>query len=94
MDIGADILTPGHDHAGTILPTTGSLREDRSEIGLVPAAARDVWANQAKRKRCYHEDGRGRCRSFDTRAIRVEGSKMGVEWYCQPHAPSEASDGR
>jgi hypothetical protein len=56
-------------------------------IRIVPAAQRDVWVSKPEH-RCYWEDGRGRCRRYDTTPHRVEGTPLGIEWYCPLHPTS------
>jgi len=66
------------------------LKINPDPIKVVPAAVRDVW-EPTPEHRCYHEDGRGRCRRYDTKPIKVEvtreghSSMVGVEWYCPNH---------
>ena len=65
-----------------------NLRQNTQPIKAVPAAVRDVWASRPEH-RCYHEDGRGRCRSYATHAHRFP--VLGVEWYCRSHTPNGAT---
>lgn len=66
-----------------------------------PARPGETWKDYTKRmidfyepyflrvpepERCHYEDGRGRCRSGDTRRF-YHGH--GPEWYCDKHWPRE-----
>lgn len=63
-----------------------SLRQDHSEIKLVPASRREMWERRAKEgTRCGYEDGRGRCTSLVTVA-RWNPTTREVDHYCETHA--------
>ncbi len=48
-------------------------------LKLVPAAVRDVWKPKPHRWRCDYTDGRGRCRSRETKG------KWNAELHCAEH---------
>jgi hypothetical protein len=55
-------------------------------IKLVPQEQRDVWTRQPKR-RCCHEDGRGRCTSRDTRGYWNRDQRCAYV-FCEKHYPA------
>lgn len=67
------------------------LRTNPDPIRIVPAAQRAAWTRQTHR--CYHEDGRGRRRRYDTTVVRILtgrdlrqlGMDYSVEWRCPKH---------
>jgi len=67
----------------------GLLSLNPDPIRLVDKAVRDVWTKQPG-WRCYHEDGRGRCTSRETKSVKAYAPDLGRsyhEWYCERHMP-------
>lgn len=57
-------------------------------LKVVPDAQREVWTRSTVQTlRCFHEDGRGRCTSRDTKRYFL--TRYGFDWLCEKHKPQE-----